>query len=299
MEIVKLKAVTKDYIWGGTKLYDWGFSDNESKENGVKLAEAWSLSFHKDGASIISGTDKKLCDVATREDWGANCARFEFFPVLIKFINSADNLSVQVHPSDDYALKNEGQFGKTEMWYVLGCDEGAGLYVGFKNDITKDEYAQRIKAGTLTDALNFMPVKKGDCFFIGAGTVHAIGKGCMILEIQQNSNLTYRVYDFGRVGADGKPRDLHIDKAIKVSDLNKYSPKEFSGCLADCEYFTAVESCGNTTVDNADSFTGVTAVEGIGEINGMPIKKGDTYFVPAGKKAEITGNVKTVLTYVK
>lgn len=293
MEIVKLQAETKDYIWGGRKLADYGFTAEG------KIAEAWALSFHPDGPSKIWGTDTKLCDAATRADWGSACDGFAFFPVLVKFIDSADNLSVQVHPSDDYALQNEGQFGKTEMWYVVDCDAGAGLYVGLRRDMTREELRQAIQTNTLLDALNFIPVKKGDCYFIPAGTLHAIGKGCTIVEVQQNSNLTYRVYDYDRVGADGKKRPLHIEKAVAVADLSAYKPTPMpDGYLARCKYFCAARQ-GAGTVGRDTSFTAVTVTGGRGTLNGKPLVKGDTWFIPAGKRARIEGDVTAVTTWVE
>ena len=130
-----------------------------------------------------------------------------------------ESLSVQVHPSDEYALAHEGQYGKTEMWVVLDAVPGAYLYYGFQREVTKEEFVQQIKAGTLTEILRKLSVKKGDVIFIPSGTLHAIGAGLVIAEIQQNSNVTYRVFDYGRAGADGKPRALHVEKALEVTSL--------------------------------------------------------------------------------
>ena len=138
--------------------------------------------------------------------------------MLIKFIDAEQNLSVQVHPSDEYALQHENSFGKTEMWYIVEAEEGAGIYLGFNRTVTKEEYEAAIKENRLTELLNFYEVKAGDCYFIPSGTIHAIGKGCLICEIQQNSNLTYRVYDYGRKDKNGKERELHIDKAPRVTN---------------------------------------------------------------------------------
>ena len=144
-----------------------------------------------------------------------------------------------MHPDNAYALEHEGQYGKTEMWYVLEAEPNAFLYYGFKHPITKKEYKQRIENNTLTEVLNAAPVKKGDVFFIPAGTLHAICKGIVIAEIQQNSNVTYRVYDYGRLGADGKPRQLHVAQALEVTRCVPPQPQDFGGHLAACEYFTA------------------------------------------------------------
>ena len=204
--------------------------------------------------------------------------------MLIKFIDAKQDLSVQVHPSDDYALKNENSFGKTEMWYIVEAEEGAGIYLGFNKDVTKEEYEKAIKENRLTELLNFYKVKAGDCYFIPSGTIHAIGKGCLICEIQQNSNLTYRVYDYGRKDKFGNERELHVDKALKVTSLNKFAPVEFFDCLGKCKYFTVTKNNVNgKIVLSADeaSFNSVTCVKGEGLIDGIEIFKGDTLFVPA------------------
>ena len=150
---------------------------------------------------------------------GTDCEKFEDFPILTKLIDAKDNLSIQVHPSNEYALEHEHQYGKTEMWYILDCEPGAFLYYGFDHAITKEEFERRIQDNTLTEVLNAAPVHKGDVFFNPSGTLHAICRGIVIAEIQQNSNVTYRVYDYGRVGADGKPRALHIRQALDVTQL--------------------------------------------------------------------------------
>ena len=290
-DVIKLIPPTKDYIWGGNKLktlYGLG--------NTGKVAEGWMLSFHRDG-ECTTESGQKISEAVPRKLWGKACEKFEFFPSLVKLIDAADNLSVQVHPSDEYALKNEGQYGKTEMWYIVGADSGAGIYLGFKRDITKEEYRNAIEEGKLADLLNFIPVHKGECYFIKSGTVHAIGKGCLIAEVQQNSNLTYRVFDYNRVGADGKPRQLHIEKAIEVSDLKKYEPTEFgNGVLASCPYFTA-RIVGEKTGRNDESYTSLVVLEGEGALNGKKIAAGKSYFVPAGVGYEIKGKV-TVLETV-
>lgn len=279
----KLHGATKDYIWGGNRLAAYGYS-------GERIAEAWVLSLHPDGMASIDG--RPASEVLTRADWGKNCDRFAMFPVLVKLIDAKSDLSVQVHPSDAYALANEGQYGKTEMWYVVDAEPGAGLYIGCKKAMTKSEFAARIAAGTLTDALHFVAVKPGDCYFIPSGTIHAIGKGCLIAEVQQNSNLTYRVYDYGRLGADGKPRALHIDQAIAVADLSVYEPPVFTDALAECEYFRVREVNADlpTTVGEPGSFVSALFLTD-GRMDGDAAAKGDSYFIPAGRSAALTGRV--------
>ena len=236
MAILKLTPSCKDYLWGGSRLRtDFGI-----KSDLEPLAEAWVLSCHPDGPSYLpDGTTLADYVAAHPEALGTDCAKFEQFPVLTKFIDASKNLSIQVHPSNDYALKNEHQYGKTEMWYVVDAEEGACLYHGFNREISKDEFAKRIEEDTLLEVLNKVPVHKGDVFFIEAGTIHAIGKGLIIAEIQQNSNVTYRVYDYGRVGKDGKKRELHIEKAVAVTNCAP-AKKDDSHYphIADCDYFT-------------------------------------------------------------
>lgn len=312
----------KDYIWGGTKL-----RDEFGKESRLeRLAESWELSCHKDGGSVIANGEyagKTLAEYIAEhpEALGTNCGRFEFFPVLIKLIDACDNLSVQVHPDNEYAQRVEGEYGKTEMWYIVDCDEGASLIYGFKEKITKEDFRKAIETNTLLEKVNSVPVKKGDVFFINSGTLHAIGKGILIAEIQQNSNTTYRVYDYGRVGADGKPRDLHIEKALDVTNLGpakeqiRYPSVTLDGesngtvmtILADCDYFITAKiqlDDTNYTVDVDDrSFMHFLTIDGTGELDfedeKFGIKKGSSIFIPAGAgKITIRGNCSIIITEI-
>ena len=317
MEILKLNPVFKDYIWGGTRLRD----DFGLKTDINPVAEGWMLACHKDGMNTIDGGeyDGKTLESVIKEGGkskiaGTSSEKFPYFPVLIKLIDAKDNLSVQVHPDNDYAARVEHEFGKTEMWYVLDAAPGATLIYGFKNKIGKEEFKQAIESNTLLDVLNVVEVKKGDMFFIEAGTVHAIGKGALIAEIQQNSNSTYRVYDYGRLGKDGKPRELHIQKAIDVSKTEpaKYGTKPFgkkeeiSGgtrqMLTECPLFSVYnyELCGKIELNaNEESFNHILVVDGSGKIGGREFKKGDSFFVPANYgNYEIDGNGEFILTKV-
>ena len=299
MKISKLYPAYKDYLWGGQKLKERYGKDTTL----TPLAESWELSFHPDGPTALE-SGALLKDEVTTEDLGKKVTAFEKFPLLIKFIDAADNLSVQVHPSDDYALKNENSFGKTEMWYVVEADEGAGLYVGFDKKVDKESFLKAVKGGTFTELLRFYPVKAGECYFIPAGTVHAIGKGCLVCEIQQNSNLTYRIYDYCRKGKDGKERELHLDKALAVADLNEYKPPEFDGdVIGACKYFTARKKDidgEESFVADKDSFVCVTCVGGEGCIEGQRISRGDSYFVPASYgEFKLIGKMQVVLTDVE
>lgn len=307
----KLTPSCKDYIWGGNKLK----TDFGKKFDGTPLAETWELSCHPDGPSYVTEDGQELTlreyiDKHGKQVLGKNCEKFEDFPVLIKFIDAKGNLSVQVHPSDDYALKNEGQYGKTEMWYVVDCEEGACLYFGFKQDITTEEFEERIKNNTLLEVLNKVPVKKGDVFFIESGTLHAIGEGIIIAEIQQNSNLTYRVYDYGRIGKDGKPRELHIEKAVKVTKCKKVQYKSYAPDLGKCKYFKVDKiyldgQYSKTLTGNVDesSFLHILVLDGNATVTNagktVSVKKGDSLFIPANAgEYTIEGEIEALTTVI-
>ena len=317
MEILKLNPVFKDYIWGGNRLKDdFGFDTGFDK-----TAEGWMLACHKDGMNTVCGgkyNGMRLDEVIEKEGLeklgGKSCLKFPYFPVLIKLIDAFDNLSIQVHPDDEYARRVENEFGKTEMWYVLDAADGAELIYGFKEKISKEEFKNAIKNNTLLDRLNRVKVKKGDLFFIEAGTVHAIGKGALIAEIQQNSNCTYRVYDYGRLGADGKPRELHVEKAVDVSvcEPPKYDIKPLgdevqhggyiSQALAKCDLFTVdryrVSESASLNADE-NSFNHILVIDGCGEIDGKAAKKGDSFLVPAGYgEYVINGNIEALITKI-
>ena len=310
-----LKAPIKDYIWGGTKLKtDFGFETDMDI-----AAEAWLLSCHKDGMNIVLNGEHKgktineVLEIWGKAALGKNSDSFSYFPILIKFIDAKQSLSVQVHPDDKYALEVEGEYGKTEMWYIVDCEEGAELVYGFKSDISKEEFERRIKDNTLMEVCNSVPVKKGDVFFITAGTLHAIGAGILIAEVQQNSNSTYRVFDFGRLGADGKPRELHIDKALAVTKCE--TPKIPYGKigkvvsdgvteLASCDKFTArvIELDGSMEINSPDSFVSVIVLDGNAVIEyeneKIELTKGSSVFIPAGFKATMNGNAEILYSYL-
>ncbi|MGN0267198.1 MAG: type I phosphomannose isomerase catalytic subunit [Lachnospiraceae bacterium] len=310
MSILKLSPACKSYLWGGNKL------KREFHKNyaGSVLAETWELSCHPDGPStIVSGEYKGLTlreylEKTGGKASGTNCERFEDFPILIKLIDASKELSVQVHPNNSYARKHENQYGKTEMWYVIDCEPGAFLYYGLKRSVTKEEFRKHIEENTLDQILNAVPVHKGDTFFIAAGTVHAIGKGIVIAEIQQNSNVTYRVYDYGRIGADGKPRDLHVEKALDVAHLEP--PKtiySFGGHLAQCDCFTvdrfSVQYGTVQGVVEEDSFQSLLIVDGDGEVrcgdSCEKVRKGDSLFLPAGSGTyTVTGSLTLLRTSI-
>ncbi len=315
MYILKLNPVFKDYLWGGTKLRDeYGFESNLDK-----LAEGWMLSCHKDGENtILNGSlaGKTLTEVmkSNPEFLGENGNKFEYFPILIKLIDAKNDLSVQVHPDNEYAMRVENEYGKTECWYILDCDEGAELIYGFNREISSEEFKEKIADNTFLETVNKVKVKKGDLFFIEAGTLHAIGSGILLAEIQQNSNTTYRVYDYGRLGADGKPRDLHIEKAIDVTnctpptkDTNPegelVSASGYSTqLLTRCDLFNVTKvTVEKEYVDIADnkSFVSILVTDGYGNIDGTKIKKGDSLFIPANYgNFTVTGNAELIVTRV-
>lgn len=293
-----LKAPCKDYIWGGSRLREFGkVSDAD------RIAESWELSCHPDGESIIASGEwegRTLTGylAAHPEALGKNCRGFDRFPVLIKLIDAHDDLSVQVHPDDAYALLHEGEYGKTEMWYVLDAQPGAELIFGFAREVTREEFQRAIEENRLTELVRRVPVKPGDVFFIPSGTLHAIGRGLLIAEVQQNSNTTYRVYDYGRRGADGKPRELHIAKALEVTRLtpNPEPPPRTGDVLGECRYFrTSLRHAdGALKVTAEDSFLHLLVTEGSALLRTdggtEKISRGASIFLPAGTSCTVEGH---------
>ncbi|MDR1292353.1 MAG: class I mannose-6-phosphate isomerase [Clostridiales Family XIII bacterium] len=220
MEAIKLKPVYKDYPWGGSRLKtEYGKADGPDI-----LAESWELSCHPNGLSRIRGTETTLRDwLADRRDFDGPGQESETgqtgggeFPLIVKLIDAKEKLSVQVHPDDGYARAHEGGHGKAELWYVMEHEPGAYIYLGFRRDVTKDEIRAAVSSGSLESMLNRIEVRTGDVFFLPAGTVHAVGGGVLLAEIQQNSDLTYRLYDYGRTDEYGGTRELHVKKALDV-----------------------------------------------------------------------------------
>ncbi len=325
MGILFLKPALKETIWGGNRLKsDFGMETDLNN-----IAEAWMLSCHEDGESTVIGGEydgETLSDVIEKElgmeCLGTNCrdyTKIEDFPILIKLIDAQDKLSVQVHPDDEYAAANEKDIrGKTEAWYIIDCDEDAELIYGFKDDITKDEFRRSIENGTLLEKVNIAKVKPGDVAFISSGTLHAIGKGIFLAEVQQSCNTTYRVFDYNRTGLDGKPRQLHIDKAVDVTKCTTpdmpLSPEGMpvkhdgytSVLLSECQYFTMTlidSSSLFTDFSDEKSFTSLIILGGEGEIKcgseTYRVKKGDSIFIPAGSgEYTVSGNVKILHTKV-
>ena len=299
--VLRLKPAFKDNIWGGRRLIEEFHMDCPLE----RAAEAWVLSCHKDGQSVVANGPLQGLELSEAiERMGKDCLgergnQFSFFPLLIKFIDAREDLSIQVHPDDAYAMQNEHGYGKTEMWYVMDSDPGSRLYYGFTHPISRQEFARRIQDQTLTEVLNAVEVRRGDCFYIPAGTIHAIGKGLLIAEIQQNSNTTYRVYDYGRRDKQGNTRELHIEKAMEVTTLGpapamaQYPVRTAPGgsvqTLVDCAYFTTdkleLDGCLSLSA-GGESFQALLCMQGNGTLRAhgqsLDFQPGDCLFVPAG-----------------
>lgn len=296
----------KDYLWGGRRLND----EFEKNIPMTPLAETWECSTHPDGPSYVVGGEydgMELAAVLKRhpEYLGSHPNTAGELPILIKFIDAKSDLSIQVHPDDAYAQKNEnGQLGKTEMWYVLDASKDTKLVYGFRRDTTEVQIRSAIADGTVMKHLQQVPVRKDDLFFIKPGTVHAIGAGALVAEIQENSNLTYRLYDYDRVDKDGQKRPLHVDKAMAVTNFQssaeprqplrvlKYRQGVASELLCRCKYFEVYRMIVNTERrqkvtyrTDAISFRVLLCVNGCGTIGfeneSMNFYKGDCIFVPA------------------
>ena len=222
-EMIQLQPVFKDYIWGGTKIRDF-FRKNTG--NLDRIAESWEFSSHVEGQSRIASGEyagKTLSEFFAAVGWskvGGFGRENRNLPCMVKFIDACENLSIQVHPTDNYAIRHERDNGKNEMWYIMSAEEGAFIYVGFNKNTSRKEVLRRIQDHSIEEILNKVPVRKGDSFFIPAGTVHAIGAGCFICEIQQTSNVTYRLYDYDRRDRDWRLRPLQIKKALEVLDYH-------------------------------------------------------------------------------
>jgi mannose-6-phosphate isomerase len=298
---LKLKGYTADYIWGGEKLARFW------NKEGKRIAESWEVSLYPGRESVIAngslaGTNLREL-LQKKSEWFGAATRFADFPLLVKIIDAASDLSVQVHPSDEYALKAEGGYGKTEMWYVAEAEKGAAIYYGLNRSLTKSEFLQSLQDNKIEELLNEVKIKEGDCFFIQSGTLHAIKAGAVIVEVQQNSNLTYRVYDYDRWDSYGNKRELHIEKAVEVADFKKTDtqmiknycsiPPNTLVYLNGCNYFSAYTARVESKMEIGDnnSFCALTALSGSGHIGGEPFVKGDTYLLPCGYfvKAEARG----------
>lgn len=299
---LKFKTIFKDKIWGGEKIKTYLHKDFAPLPN---CGETWEISGVKSDVSIIANgplTGTSLADLLSDKKADLlgkkNYERFgNEFPLLIKFIDANQDLSIQVHPNDELAKKRHNSKGKTEMWYVIQADEGASLIAGFNQELDKEFYLEKFNAGELTDILNKEEVDAGDVFFLPAGRVHTIGKGLLIAEIQQTSDITYRIYDFDRVDDHGNKRELHVDEALDAIDYNRYDhyKTQYSKTLnqpvelADCKYFTTnvLEYTKDVARDYGilDSFVIHVCLEGSYilkyGIEELPVQMGDCILIPA------------------
>ncbi|RII36459.1 class I mannose-6-phosphate isomerase [Clostridium chromiireducens] len=305
---IRFENLYYERIWGGRDLID--FRDNLPDGN---IGESWDIACHPNGTGIVAnGEFKGIRFDKLIKEYGTSVVgtkvSLEKLPLLVKLINSREKLSVQVHPGDEYAAKYEGDYGKTEAWYVVDAKPDATLIVGTK-DCTKEEFEEAIKLGEVEKYLNKIEVKKGDCFLINSGLIHAICEGVIIAEIQQNSDVTYRVYDYGR------PREIHVEKALAVTNFElqcenlKGEEIAFDGykksLLCKNEYFGIEKlTIAETLEDSSDSdkFAILTCVEGEGIIEGNgyseKIKIGDSYLIPAALGTyEIKGKLTVLKSY--
>lgn len=309
---LKLKPALRSYIWGGTKLKElWGKeSDNDT------IAECWELSMYTDSESIVDDPafyEYNLSKLQRNypEFFGDKVNDYSKFPILVKLLDAAADLSIQVHPDDVYAMAREGgQLGKNEVWYIADAEEGSAIYYGFNRDVTKEEVIDGVVNGTITELLNRCPVKKGDYFFVPAGTVHALQKGVTVIEVQQSSDITYRIFDYGRKDKNGNARKLHIREALDVMTLKKSEiptvgeQKVLSNgskirVLTKNGYFTAKEvkiEKGEYLIYSEESFVTFTVADGTARLeNGDEIKKGETWFIPAYYMAKILADNATLI----
>jgi len=319
---LKFKPLYKDYIWGGRNLELLGKKLPEGK-----VAESWELSCHPDGQSIISnGIFKDMSLGYFIKKYGYEVighslpySAIEKFPLLIKFIDANDRLSVQVHPNDDYArLHENGELGKNEMWYIISAKEGAKLVYGVAPGTTKGSFKTAIEEGRINECLNYVSVKPGDFLNIPAGLVHAIGEGIVLAEVQQNSNTTYRVYDYDRVDKNGNKRPLHVEKALEVIDFKSscfsekaeglgYDESEYSRCIKIVNNYFAIEHIdlhGSITEDaDGSKFYIYIFTQGSGQIKyqggSIDVRFGETVLIPASLgEYTIEGTITAIKTYV-
>ncbi|HEY5563085.1 MAG TPA: type I phosphomannose isomerase catalytic subunit [Clostridiaceae bacterium] len=320
---IKFYPTFKDYIWGGRQLENY----NKMLPKGI-VAESWEISTHKDGESIVSNGQyrniplselikklgQKLMGTAISEK------DLEKFPLLVKLIDANDCLSVQVHPNDEYARIHEnGEYGKNEMWYIVEAKPGAEIVYGVKTGVTKEAFSKAVKEDSIDSCLNYLEVKAGDSVNIPAGLIHAIGKGILIAEIQQNSNTTYRVFDYNRLDMLGNKRPLHIDKALEVINFDNcnisgkligvrtsLTKSSYKDRLVSNPYFTVeVYNIKDEVEEIADGsrFFLYTALMGSGELlyegGREKIIKGESIFIPASLgKYKITGDLKLIKSYI-
>lgn len=314
---LQFEPIFKERIWGGEKLKTLLHKPIQS----IITGESWELSAVEDDLSVVASSEwkgKSLTDLINEcpnEILGTEVyARFgKQFPLLFKYLDAREDLSIQVHPNDALAKKRHNSFGKTEMWYVMQADPDARIIVGFKEKSNPDQYLENLKNKTLLSILDAVTVKTGDVFFLEAGTVHAIGAGLLVAEIQQTSDVTYRLYDFDRVDAEGKARELHVDLALEAINYNKLETKKeyaktinVANTIVDCPYFTTnfLPLDGEISVSKSgETFTVYMCLEGSFEIEfdnlKFQYKKGDTVLLPAAVSTfSINGKASILEIYI-
>lgn len=314
--IIKLRSEIVEHVWGGTKIRDVLKKDVGNKDH---IAESWEVSTHPSAQTIIDDgvyAGKTLVEYFDTVGWdklGEYGKKYRQLPILVKYIDAKNNLSIQVHPDDEYAKKIGQPNGKNELWFVLGAAKNAFIYLGFKNNVTKEEVLQSIADNTLEKLLNKIRVKKGETYYIPAGTVHAIGAGCLICEIQQTSNETYRLYDYGRLGIDNKPRELHVYRALEVLNLKKFNIDdhivfnietlgtklgEILGSYNELNIFHYKAEGEFAFMSGNDNLFIALAYSGKGKITcdgtEQNVKTGDTLILN-GKAVSVTGNSKVLI----
>ena len=320
MQPIKFNPLLVQTLWGGEKIIPFKHLNSDL----TQVGESWEISGVKGNETIVSEGEfkgKKLNELVNELKGKlvgeANYKRFgNDFPLLIKFIDARQELSIQVHPTDELAQKRGKLRGKTEMWYIMDSDENAKLRAGMKEKITPEQYKQMVENDTITEAIAEYKVKEGDCFFLPAGRIHSIGTGCFLAEIQQTSDVTYRIYDFKRKDKDGNYRELHTEEAAECIDYNvepnyrtEYTPVKNEGvALVECPYFTTAVYDLNEpmTLDYSelDSFVILIGLKGSGEItdnegNTTTLCEGETILIPATtNEVKVTGNIKFLETYV-
>lgn len=321
---LKFRPILKSMVWGGEKIAPFKAISTDQHN----IGESWELSGVKGNESVVANGEyagRTISDLIRefkdRLIGKANYERTgEEFPLLIKFIDAKQDLSIQVHPDDELAAKrHNGSKGKTEMWYVVATDENAHLMAGLKTEITPEEYVERVGNNTITDVLQDFSLQPGDVFFLPAGRIHSIGAGSFIAEIQQTSDITYRIYDFGRLGLDGKPRELHTDLAKDAIDYKVYPDyrthyekgKDKENVLVDCRYFTTslydLDKEYDMDLKALDSFLIMICIGGSGKVtdsegNTESFRKGETILIPAstdGIKVVPDGNIQFLTSYVR
>ncbi len=320
MQPIKFEPLLMQTLWGGEKIIPF----KKLNSNLTQVGESWEISGVKGNETIVSEGEfkgKKLNelveDLKGKLVGEANYKRFgNDFPLLIKFIDARQELSIQVHPTDELAQKRGKLRGKTEMWYIMNSDENARLRAGMKAKITPEQYKEMVENDTITEAIAEYQVKEGDCFFLPAGRIHSIGTGCFLAEIQQTSDVTYRIYDFKRKDKDGNYRELHTEEAAECIDYNvesdyrtNYTPMKNEGVgLVQCPYFTTavydLDEPMTLDYSELDSFVILIGLKGEGEVTtpdgySTTLKEGETILLPATTaEVKVSGTIKFLETYV-